>query len=40
MCLYYLIKHDYIYIYKISKIGDLRQGRPERSLFNNYYTEV
>ena len=29
----------YIYIYK-SKVGDSSRGRPEGSLFSNYYTEV
>ena len=24
----------------LSKVGDLSRGRPEGSLFNNYYTEV
>ena len=25
---------------KVSKVGDLSQGRPEDSLFDSYYTEV
>ena len=25
---------------KVSKVGDLSRGRPEGSLFNNYYTVV
>ena len=31
---------SYMYIYKVSKVGDCSRGRPEGSLFNSYYTEV
>ena len=29
-----------IYIYIVSKVGDLNRGSPEGSLFNSYYTEL
>ena len=27
-------------VYEVSKVGDLRRGLPEGSLFNSYYTEI